>query len=220
MVGLNPATRRSGPPPRSLRERILSSVKIDENSCWRWQKYVKPNGYGQIGVPGQSSQYVHRVAYLTFVGPIPDGLQIDHLCRVRDCCNPDHLEPVKARTNVLRGVGFAAEHARVERCPAGHPYDNVNTYVRADRQGRGCRTCRLESSQRSQSRRAEQFRRSPEVPVDKRTPVGGNGKTHCPSGHPYAGANLYVDTHGRRQCRTCRRAAQVRATKRRSGLAV
>lgn len=215
-----PGPRRSGPAPRPLRERILSSIRVDENGCWRWQKYVKRNGYGQMGVPGQSSQYAHRVAYATFVGPIPEGLQIDHLCRVRDCCNPAHLEPVRGRTNVLRGVGFAAQHARVDKCPAGHLYDDENTYVRPIRDGRDCRTCRREAARQSQARRAERFRRLPVVPVKERRPVGGSGKTHCPSGHPYAGANLYVDTQGRRQCRTCRRAAQVRAAKRRSGLAV
>lgn len=140
--------KQNGPLAKPIPERIKASVKVDENGCWRWQLYVRSHGYGQIGVPGVGVRYVHRVAYEAWKGPIPDGLQIDHLCRVRDCCNPDHLEAVTCRENLVRGVGFTAKHAATTHCPAGHPYDAVNTYVRAGRGGRDCRRCRIAAHQR------------------------------------------------------------------------
>jgi len=140
--------RRNGPRPKPLAERIKAAVIVDENGCWRWQRYVRSNGYGQIGVPGVGGQYVHRVAYETFVGPIPDGLQIDHLCRVRDCCNPDHLEAVTCRENLARGTGFVPVHIAKTHCPAGHPYDAENTYVRPSGTGRDCRRCKTAATTR------------------------------------------------------------------------
>lgn len=180
----------------------MASVVVDENGCWLWQKYVKENGYGQIGSGG--SQYAHRVAYEAWKGPIPDGLTLDHLCRVRHCCNPDHLEPVTHQVNNLRGEGPAAIRAAVETCPAGHPYDEENTYWRPKRGGRDCRKCRAEGVRRQQARGAAVHR---EVPPDQRQFEGRAVKTHCPKDHPYDGENLYIDSRGHRQCRECRREA-------------
>ncbi len=204
--------RRSGPRPTPVRERIINSIKVDANGCWRWQKYVKPNGYGQIGVPGQGGRYVHRVAYEEWVGPIPAGLHLDHLCRVRDCCNPLHLEAVSARINVLRGTGFAAVHAAVTHCPKGHPYDEANTYSRPRGSGRDCRACRSVSARRSSVKSAL---RVAGVPIDERTPSPGSRKTHCPQGHPLSGDNLYVDTRGTKTCRICRRDSVARSASKR-----
>lgn len=82
----------------------------------------------------------HRFAYMVHVGPIPDGLVLDHLCRNRACCNPLHLEPVSNRTNVLRGVGGPATNIAKTDCVRGHPFDEANT--RIDSKGhRQCRTC-------------------------------------------------------------------------------
>ena len=109
------------------------------NSCWLWQAAVNDEGYGRFG----PSEYAHRWAYEFCVGPLPDGLQIDHLCRVRNCVNPDHLEPVTGRTNILRGISFSAVHARKTHCPQGHPYDEANTYTSptAKRRSRQCLAC-------------------------------------------------------------------------------
>lgn len=145
--------KQNGPKPKPLDERIKASIKVDENGCWRWQLYVRSNGYGQIGVPGVGIRYAHRISYETFVGPIPEGLTIDHLCRVRDCVNPEHLDPVTTRENLVRGSGFAGSHSRATHCPAGHPYDEANTYVTPSGR-RNCRACKLAAHARWRQRKA------------------------------------------------------------------
>ena len=201
------------PKRRPLDQRILESVVVDPNGCWLWQKYVKPNGYGVLGVPGRSMQHAHRIAYEVWRGPIPDGLQIDHLCRVRHCCNPDHLEAVTPRTNNLRGRGPSAKNARAQSCPKGHPYDASNTYHRPDGTGRDCRTCRAAA----RTDRAWRNRRIfGVVPAADRKPAAiRTPKSHCRSGHPLSGDNLYVDPRGERCCRTCRRESLLRSRARR-----
>lgn len=97
------------------------------------------NGYGLMKAGGKTSR-VHRVAYKHFVGPIPDGMTLDHLCRNRACSNPAHLEPVSVGENVLRGIGHTAKNAAKTHCDNGHAFTPENTY--ADRRGwRQCREC-------------------------------------------------------------------------------
>lgn len=109
-----------------------------ETDCWQFTGYCPPHGYGQVG----QNLAVHRIVWEHFRGPIPDGLQLDHLCRNRPCCNPDHLEPVTSRVNVLRGVGFGATNAAKTHCDHGHELTPDNVYARPDRFGRLCRICR------------------------------------------------------------------------------
>lgn len=121
-------------------ERLRALVVIDEaTGCHLWQGKVDKRGYGVISV-GNRTMYAHRFAYETFVGPIPEGLHVDHVhergCRHRHCVNVEHLEPVTPAENTRRG-----EPARRTHCPAGHPYDDVNTYLRPDRGTRECRAC-------------------------------------------------------------------------------
>lgn len=130
---------------------------VDEASgCWLWQRAINDKGYGvaTIGVwPDRAWRGAHRVVYEELVGPIPDGLQLDHLCRVRHCVNPDHLEPVTIEENILRGVGFAALNARKTECPHGHPYTPENTSFSA-KGYRHCRTCgRLRDRERYRRKR-------------------------------------------------------------------
>jgi hypothetical protein len=114
-------------------------AKVDKTSdCWIWTAH-KVKGYGQFRLGGKGSRQVgaHRVSYEWAHGPIPETLQLDHLCRNPVCVNPDHLEPVTSRVNMLRGQTFAAANAGKTHCPQGHPYDLFNTY-----EYKGMRTCR------------------------------------------------------------------------------
>lgn len=98
---------------------------VTESGCWIWDSEVnKSHGYGMFLLNGKYVR-AHRVSYELFKGPIPKGLHIDHLCRVKCCVNPDHLEAVTNRVNVLRGVGATAVNARKETCPYGHKYDSI-----------------------------------------------------------------------------------------------
>ena len=96
--------------PDEMRELILASVKPDPNNCWIWQLYKHQLGYGQvqwrIDGPPSKTYLAHRASYLLFVGPIPPGLEIDHLCRVRSCVNPDHLETVTHAENIRRAAPY------------------------------------------------------------------------------------------------------------------
>jgi len=120
-------------------DRYWAKVQVGElDECWNWTAYRDENGYGRFSVNGR---YVlaHRFAYEALVGPIPEGLELDHLCRNRACENPWHMEPVTCQVNVLRGIGLAALNAAKTHCPQGHPYDADNT--RHYRGWRYCITC-------------------------------------------------------------------------------
>lgn len=117
--------------------------------CWLWQGNIGSGGYGRVWY-GRGRQFrAHRVAYELAYGPVPEGLVLDHLCRTRRCVRPDHLEAVSQRINNLRGVGLAAERARVTECVAGHALVGDNVY----RPGRGTRDCRACRDRREQERR-------------------------------------------------------------------
>jgi hypothetical protein len=122
-----------------LRERLFSRLLIDqETGCLLWTGARNGDGYGQIGA-GRTT-YVHRLMYELFVEPIAPGLHIDHLCRVRHCAAPAHLEPVTLVENVMRGIGFAPQHAAQTHCTNGHEFTPENT-SRRKRSGRVCKTC-------------------------------------------------------------------------------
>lgn len=126
-----------------LPDRFWRRVVVDgQTGCWNWTGGKTPGGYGRIG----RFDYTHRLTYKTLVGRIPDGLQIDHLCRNRACCNPEHLEPVTQRENILRSpVALAAINARKTHCKRGHEFTSANTVIVP--RGRKCRTC-MEQRQR------------------------------------------------------------------------
>lgn len=145
-------------------ERFWRKVnKAGPNGCWIWTSVVNSGGYGEFTKRVGGSRTpdtrvfrwrAHRVAYELTVGPIPEGLVLDHLCRVVRCVNPAHLEPVTQRENVRRGD--AAKHLnsgdRPTYCPQGHPFDEANTYV--NKKGhRHCRTCQRLAQRRSYERR-------------------------------------------------------------------
>ncbi len=130
----------------ALRDRLFSRLMIDPSGCVLWTGAVNSGGYGTIWSDGRN-RLVHRVMYEMFAGPIPDGLQLDHLCRVRHCAAPAHLEPVTVRVNLFRGQTPAAANAAKAQCPRGHAYDLLNTY-RNPQGRRECRACNRESSRR------------------------------------------------------------------------
>jgi len=110
-------------------------------------------GYGTIYANG-ASRLAHRVAYELVVGPIPDGLHIDHLCRRPICVNPAHLEAVTQRENTRRGNGATARNGRKTHCPAGHEYTDGNTYL-ARTGRRTCRSCTLARVKAYRDRKAK-----------------------------------------------------------------
>jgi hypothetical protein len=129
--------------PVDQAERILPQIDVQAPGCWVWTGGTR-NGYGRT-TWNSRRDYVHRVMWEMLVGPIPDGLQIDHLCRVKLCCNPDHLEPVTPRVNVKRssaGAILRRRNASVTHCPRGHCYSPENTLVISGH--RRCRTCNRE----------------------------------------------------------------------------
>lgn len=123
-----------------METRFWSQVRKTDG-CWEWTGRLNTNGYGQTRV-GDRRPHAHRVAYELVVGPIPTGLQLDHLCRNRACVRPDHLEPVTQTENVRRGVGFSGLNARKTHCIHGHEFTQENTRILVDG-GRRCRTCQL-----------------------------------------------------------------------------
>ena len=126
--------------PNATINRVLK--KIEKTSgCWLWTGSIDGVGYGRIW-NGIKMTGAHRVVYELLVGPIPDGLQLDHLCRVRHCVNPSHLEPVTCRENLLRGVGVSAKAARQTHCIHGHELTEENIYRWGKRpNARYCKIC-------------------------------------------------------------------------------
>jgi hypothetical protein len=122
---------------RPSEERFLLKVQKGE-SCWLWTA-AKTHGYGLFW-NGTRQVPAHKFSYEFYVGPVPEGLQLDHLCRVRACVNPLHLEPVTCRENLLRGAGRTAINAARTHCPYGHPYSGDNLYLKPNG-NRECRTC-------------------------------------------------------------------------------
>lgn len=110
-------------------------------SCWVWTGAKLSFGYGHLLWRGRY-RVAHHVAYELLIGPVPDGLVTDHLCRNPACVNPEHLEPVIQRVNVIdRGSGPFAQRARQTHCKRGHEFSEANTYIHKSRGVRICRTC-------------------------------------------------------------------------------
>lgn len=119
-----------------LIQKFLSKVQQVGN-CWMWSGSKTSAGYGQIWTGRMN--YSHRFSYELFVGIIPKGMTLDHLCRNRACVNPDHLEAVSLKENILRGYNSAAINSKKTQCPQGHPYSGVN-----NQGSRICQTCHNE----------------------------------------------------------------------------
>lgn len=128
--------------------RFWAKVTIaGQDDCWPWSSYVRTDGYGKTYFAGHYVR-THRLAYELSVGPVPEGLVLDHLCRNRKCANPRHLESVTRGENVRRGVGVGAVIGGIRssrtHCPSGHPLSGDNLTIGHRRGGgvhRGCREC-------------------------------------------------------------------------------
>lgn len=143
----------------SQSERFWARVdkKTSPDGCWVWLGCVNNQGYGSIhfGPKSSSPVLVHRFAYELLVGPIPEGLELDHLCNNRRCVNPAHLHLVTHPENCKRGasgLAWAAHQRRKTHCPQGHPYDLFNTYYNKHG-GRQCLICKREHAKQSHIRR-------------------------------------------------------------------
>lgn len=138
-----------------VESRVWKKIEKTE-TCWLWLGCTI-NGYGQMKIPGSAKKriYTHRFFYERLVGPIPEGLQLDHLCRVRNCVNPEHLEPVTGRVNTLRGTSPVAQRAKQTHCLNGHPL--VGSNLINSKPTRQCRIC-TNARKRKYKARAKQLR--------------------------------------------------------------
>lgn len=199
-------------------ERFLARIVRgpDEDACWSWDGAHFAQGYAETW-DGARPLYAHRVAHEIWVGKIPAGYEVDHLCHTmecqlttdcphRECINPKHLIAVPPRDNNMRSNSMSAQHARKTHCRRGHPYDEKNTHI-TPRGSRSCRACWTIDAKIYQEKKKAENPQPSKAHADK---------THCPHGHPYDEENTYhyVTSRGGpgRMCRTCSR---ERAAKRR-----
>lgn len=127
-------------------KRVVQISPSVTDGCWIYLGYCTPAGYGQVTLNkdegSNRTEYVHRITYKHFIGDIPEGLGLDHLCRIRNCCNPWHLDPVDQKTNTRRGEAPRIVLSKMNVCAEGHDLTHDNTYVDPTTGFRRCRICR------------------------------------------------------------------------------
>lgn len=166
-----------------LRPNHREKIALSPSGCWLWMGCRTKTGYGRMHINGRM-WLAHRYVYEQLFGKISEELTLDHLCRVRNCVNPDHLEPVGHRENVLRGIGPTAINAQKTVCSKGHALIRNERYNR-----RECPTCAKLYQLANHSRKR-----------------GRPFATHCLRGHEYTPENTYSNSHGK-SCKTCQRQA-------------
>lgn len=171
--------------PKNIREKIWVNP---ETGCWEWiGSLTAPNGYAQIGINGDKI-VVHNLVYELLIGKMDDGLEPDHICLIKRCVNPEHIEPVTHSENVKRAQSLLPKKTH---CPSGHEYVGDNLYVNPNTEFKHCRKCQ---SERNDARALKQ-----------RGYIGRRIITHCPSGHEYNKENTHIRSTGGKVCRICNR---------------
>lgn len=127
-------------------------AKVDVGDCWLWTG-IHSRGYGRFSWDGHN--YAHRWIWHRLVGELPEGMTIDHLCKVRSCVNPDHMEPVPLLENLRRGVAPPRLNALKTQCKHGHEFSPENTYWYADGRKRSCRVCARRKTREYQQRKRD-----------------------------------------------------------------
>ena len=153
-----------------LRERFMDAIRVTASDCWEWQAARNDLGYGHLWMGDGKFAYAHRFSYEKHVGPIPEGYDLDHLCRNPPCCNPDHLEPVTHAENLHRSPTPSFAAYRDGRCMRNHKMSGDNLYIFPDGKRRGCRAC---GRIRDKRRRRDSGAKRPGdrgVAVGRRTP--------------------------------------------------
>lgn len=178
---------KSVPFTQQLLTFIFSRIQISQNHfhntipCWEWTGSISYKGYGKITYNKQTYP-AHRFIYQLFVEHVPISLDSDHLCRVRHCVNPLHIEPVTPKVNAERGNGVGSQNARKDRCIRGHLFDIITS-----KGHRRCRTCKRLLNRKYKAR----------IKASKPTPIRS---THCKWGHPFDDVNKRGDL----VCKTCK----------------
>ena len=150
MMLIRPGTYKPG---LSVAERFWTKVQKTESGCWEWQAAVG-NGYGQIRISGRCCR-AHVLSYEWAKGPIPEGLELDHLCLNKLCVNPEHLEAVTHQENMSRVAGMGQACAKKTHCKYGHPFDLFNTYYVAGT--RRCKICGIRRQRECRHRKRQRI---------------------------------------------------------------
>ena len=167
--------------------------------CWEWTGHklidygACNGGYGMCRFNGRN-RLVHKVMYERFIGQVPEGKELDHICRNRACCNPYHLDAVPHRINVLRGISPFAEKALQTHCINGHAFTTENTFLHPNG-GRQCRQCHRDC-----------FNRRYREKMNALGKVLRNERTHFKCGHLLVDENIIKRSNGYKVCRACNRA--------------
>lgn len=137
-------TMSKGPKPRPMIERFVEKIEVDESGCWLWTGSLNNMGYPRLsGRDRKQPTYAHRFSYEFFIGPIPDGLVVDHTCSVPRCVCPDHLDAVTQQINLYRG------HVRRGTARAFRPHGTIARYAA----GCICADCRAANAKAQKDRR-------------------------------------------------------------------
>lgn len=182
---------RTGRPRENPIERFFTFI-IKVGTCWEWQAALDKDGYGLFWFDSRQRR-AHRFSYENFVKKIPDGLVLDHLCRNVKCVNPEHLEVVTNRINIIRGRWKSNNLNTFTHCNRGHKFTDESSIRRKD----GKKTCRICKDAYTSEYLLMLRRKNAANPKVRKI------KTHCKRGHEFTKENTRVNTTNRRMCITC-----------------